>query len=220
MKKYVCLIFIFFLLTGCSVNIVQDDSFDSMIKTVLYQDTKLNNSSFEGFSFYLPRGTIVSEKNNDNLKINYKDNNYYLYVDTIAYYYKTKKEHTIDEKIFYSTNLNYRNNDGYIDISKVDDKYFIEFMYNYAKIETYVSEDDLHNSFLNICYILSTIDFNDSTINYKLNDKKLEYSSEEFDIFKSKKDNDNFLQYIEEFDKYETKEDTSLDQDIIETEDN
>ena len=220
MKKYVCLIFIFFLLTGCSVNIVQDDSFDSMIKTVLYQDTKLNNSSFEGFSFYLPRGTIVSEKNNDNLKINYKDNNYYLYVDTIAYYYKTKKEHTIDEKIFYSTNLNYRNNDGYIDISKVDDKYFIEFMYNYAKIETYVSEDDLHNSFLNICYILSTIDFNDSTINYKLNDKELEYSSEEFDIFKSKKDNDNFLQYIEEFDKYENNNQTSKDEDIIETEDN
>jgi len=154
MKKYVCLIFIFFLLTGCSVNIVQDDSFDSMIKTVLYQDTKLNNSSFEGFSFYLPRGTIVSEKNNDNLKINYKDNNYYLYVDTIAYYYKTKKEHTIDEKIFYSTNLNYRNNDGYIDISKVDDKYFIEFMYNYAKIETYVSEDDL---LLNFAVLLNEI---------------------------------------------------------------
>lgn len=219
MKKKLILIFIFFILTGCSIKIIPDNSFDEMVETVLYQDTKLVNSNFEGFSFYLPRGTTIQNKKNDNIKITYKNNDYYLYVDTIAYYYKTKKEHQIDNNLFYSKNLSYKNNSGYIDISKVQDKYFIEFMYNYAKIETYVENDSLGDSFLNICYILSTIKFNDSTINYKLNNQKLEYSSEEFDIFKSKKDSDNFLQYIEEFDKYETN-DKTLDNDIIETEDN
>jgi len=102
----------------------------------------------------------------------------------------------------------------------VEDKYFLEVMYNYAKIEAYVDESDLYNTFLNICYILSTINFNDSAISYKLSNQELESTIEEFDIFKAKKDEDNFLQYIEEFDKYESSNNTSKDEDIIETEDN
>ena len=89
-------------------------------------------------------------------------------------------------------------------------------MYNYAKIESYVNEENLYDSFMNICYILATIDYNDTTIKYRLNDEEFKARGEEFDIFKSKKDNDNFLQWIEKYDKYEEKN-TTKDQDIIET---
>ena len=78
----------------------------------------------------------------------------------------------------------------------------------------------MYDAFLNVCYILSTIDFNESVINYRLSNKELETTTEEFNIFKSKKDDDNFLQYIEEFDKYNSDTEdvnTGQDQDSLET---
>ena len=94
-------------------------------------------------------------------------------------------------------------------------------MYNYAKIEAYVNEDNLYDSFFNMCYILSTIDYYDSAISYKLSNKDLVTGSEEFNIFTSKKDTDNFLEYVEEFDKYDENsevENNKHDEDIIDTE--
>lgn len=219
MKKYM-LTLLLILLTGCSIQKIEEESFDSIINTVLYSDNDLSNQVFDGFKFYLPRGTTVDLKKEYNLEIKDNKNTYYLYIDVISYYYKTKKEHKIDDSLFYSKNLNYKDEFGYIDISKVDNKYFLEVMYNYAKVEAYVLEDDLYDAFLNICYILSTINFNDSAINYQLSNQEFESKTEEFDIFESKKDDDNFLEYIEEFDKYENSNNTSPDEDIIETEDN
>jgi len=217
MKKNICLALIFLLLTGCSIQRVNDESFDSIIKTVLYEDSNLVNINFDGYKFYLPRGTTVNEKKEYNLEIKDNRNSYYLYVDTVSYFYKTKKSHELDKNLFYSSNLAYKDKFGYIDVSKIGDKYFLEIMYNYAKIESYVEEDYLYDAFLNICYILSTIEFNEKAIEYKLNYKELETKSYEFDIFKSKKDNDDFLEYIEEFDKY-VENDKNEDQDFIETE--
>ena len=220
MKKNICLALILFLilfLSGCSITRVNNESFDSIINTVLYKDNDLFNVSFEGYKFYLPRGTMVSEKKEYNLEINDSKNIYYLYVDTIAYYYKTKVEHEIDNSLFYSKNLNYKDIYGYIDISKIDNKYFVEVMYNYAKIESYVDSDNLNEAFLNICYILSSIRFNDSAISYKLSNHEFDYTTEEFNIFKSKKDDDNFLKYVEEFDRYSDNTTNKHDDDIIET---
>lgn len=220
MKKYICLTLILLLLTGCSISRVEEGSFDSILNTVLYKDINVSNISFDGYKFYLPRGTTVREQKQYNLEIKDKKNTYYLYVDAISYYYKTKKEHLVDENLFYSKTLNYNNNFGYIDISKIGDKYFLEFMYNYAKVEAYVGSEDLYDAFLNISYILRTIHFNDSAISYQLSNRELEVTTEEFDIFKSKKDNDNFLQYVEKFDKYEKKENSNIDQDVIDIYDN
>lgn len=218
MKKIVSLALILLLLTGCSISKVQDESFDSVINTVLYKDTDLFNVSFDGYKFYTPRTTSLEEKREYNLEIKDKDNTYYLYISPIEYYYKTKVKHNVDNNIFYSRNLNYKNNNGYVDITKVDNKYFIEFIYNYAKIEAYVPYNNLDNVFLNICYILSTIRFNDSIINYKFSNHEFDSTTEEFSIFKSKKDNDNFLKYVEEYDKYNNNGQTKArDEDVIET---
>lgn len=206
-----------FLLTGCSFSKVDEESFDGIINTVLYNDNSLYNQSFVGYKFYKPRATTVDEMKEYNLEISDGKNIYYLYVDTVSYYYKTKVEHEVDNKLFFSKNLNYGDKYGYIDISEIDNKFFIEFMYNYSKIESYVDEHNLYDAFLNICYILSTIDFNDETINYKLSHSELSVTTEEFNIFKSKKDEDNFLKYVEEFDKYEKNNSTISDDDVIST---
>ena len=99
MKKYICLALILLLFTGC-IKRVEEESFDSIIDTVLYNDNNLHNVSFEGFKFYLPRGTTVNLKKENNLEIKDNNNTYYLYVDTISYYYKTVKKHEIDNKLF------------------------------------------------------------------------------------------------------------------------
>ena len=216
MKK-IGLALLILLFTGCMITKVDDGSFDNIVDTILYKDVTLINTSFEGYKFYRPRGMTVKEKKEYNLEIKDDKNSYYLYVDTIAYYYKTKLNHEVENNIFYSKNLSYKDKFGYIDISKVEDKYFVEVMYNYAKIEAYLDEDNLYDGFINICYILSSIKFNDSAIEYRLSNKKLETKSEEFNIFNSKKSEDNFLKYVEEFDKYENG--TAKDQDIIETDD-
>ena len=50
-----------------------------------------------------------------------------------------------------------------------------------------------------------------------MSNKELETTTEEFDIFKSKKDDDDFLQYIEEFDQYDDNKNTGQDQDSLDT---
>ncbi len=219
MKKYIGLALILFLLTGCSIHRVEEESFESIIDTVLYKDTTLYNTSFDGYKLYLPRGSTVEEKKEYNLEIKNNKNIYYLYVDTISYYYKTIVDHDIDNNIFYSKNLSYKNSYGYIDITEIGDKYFLEMMYNYTKIETYVEKKYLQDAFLDTCRMLSTIKFNDSAISYKLSNRELVTTTDEFSIFKSKKKDDNFLKYVEKYDRYENNNQTAQDQDIIETED-
>ena len=187
MKKIIGIFLIVLVITGCSIKKVSNDSFDSIINSVLYEESNLSNVNFDGYKFYLPRGSKIYDKDLSNIEIRSGNNTYYLYVDMISYYYKTKKDHDDDTSIFYSKSLNYNNKNGYIDISKIDNKYFIEVMYNYAKIECYVLESNLYDAFTNICYILSTISYNDSTIKYRLNDEEFKSTGEEFDIFKSKK---------------------------------
>ena len=218
MKKITCLIFSLLLLSGCSIHKVKDNSFDNIVNTILYKKSDVYNVSSDGYKFYLPRGTTILEKKEYNLKIKDKSNIYYLYISPVEYYYKTNVIHKENNEIFYSKNLSYNNINGYVDISKVNDKYFLEAVYNYAKIESYVDEKNLNDVFLNICYILSTINYNDVVINYKFSNHEFDSSTEEFSIFKSKKSDDNFLKYVEEFDKYSSNSSTKRDDDIIETE--
>ena len=86
MKKIISLLLILILFTGCSIQKIEDTSFDSIIKSILYQEIDLANSNFEGYKFYLPRGTKVYDKKDSNLEIKDQDNTYYLYVDCVSYF--------------------------------------------------------------------------------------------------------------------------------------
>ena len=75
--------------------------------------------------------------------------------------------------------------------------YLIEFVYNYAKIETLVPEEDINNAVLNCSYILSTIKYNHNIIKLSLSENFLQNKEETYDVFSSKKEDndDNFLKY-------------------------
>jgi len=201
----VLLLVVVLFITGCEV--VNYDSVNTIIDTVLYEKSKLQNINFEGYSFYLPQGTKVVDKHDYNLKIKDNDNYYYLYVDTIAYYYKTKNEFEIDRNHFYTSELNNGNQFGYVDVSEHNDYYFVVIMYNYAKIESFVSKDDFNIVFANMCSILSSVKFNDKVIDTYIDNNKIISQAEEFNIFSSKNEDDNFLKYEQEYDVYDNEKD-------------
>ena len=199
--------------TGCSIKKVETDSLKNIFETVLYRKKKLSNTYMNGYKFYLPKGVTIIDKNEYNLKLKDQKTYYYLYVDTIAYHYKTNNTFTINNKNFFSEILENGDLSGYIDIEEDEDRYFVVLMYNYAKIESYVPKDYLNDALTNMSYVLSTINFNDKVIEEYVGNKGTVSQEESFDIFDSKKESDSFLKYEEEYGTY--KEPIIIDDDVV-----
>lgn len=219
MKKIlITLLFSMLFISGCSIIKVSNDSVNDIFETVLFVDNKLSNTYMNGYKFYLPQGVKIIDKSDYNIKIKDSDVYYYLYIDTIAYHYKTKSTYEINNDHFYSKKISNKNIEGYVDIDEVNDKYFIVLMYNYAKIEAYVNKNDFDKVFTNMCYILSTIEFNDNVIDGYIGENGIVSKEEDFDIFSSKKENDNFLTYEKEYGTYKDEIPNNYDEDISDIE--
>ena len=219
MKKNVLLLCLVVLLTGCSIKQVEFNSLDSITESVFTKDIKLSNSYFEGYKYYLPKGLRLVSKKDYNAKLINVNTTYYLYVDVIAYYNKVEKKFEPSNG-YYSKELNFNNKKGYIEITKDEDMYFVEIMYNYAKIETLVDERNLYDAVINSCYILSSVQFNDKIIETLVGENALDYKETIFDIFGPHRDTDEFLKYEEEY-RYKgdiEEEMNKNDTDILETE--
>ena len=201
MKKLVSLLFIIFIglfsLTGCTIVRIDTSDFDNISNIILSKENSLYNHIGKGYKYYIPRGVsyIDTIEFNDRL---YSDGNYYyLYIDAISYYYQKDVIHKNDGKSYYFKELDINGKKGYIDIVQVDDKYLIDFMYNYAHVESLVSEEDINNVILNSSYILSTVKFNNNVIKIMLNEDYFKYKEERFQLFDIDEENDNFLEYSE-----------------------
>lgn len=221
MKKIVLLLCLVVLLTGCSIKKVQSDNIDSIIESVLTKKITLSNAYFDGYKYYLPRGLRLAEKKDYNAKLVSGKNTYYLFVDVIAYYNEVDNSFEPSGG-YYSKELNFNNKKGYIEITKKEDLFFIEIMYNYAKIETLVDEKDLNTAIINSCYILSSVQFNDKVIETLIGENALDYKETIFNIFGPHRDTDEFLQYEEDY-QYKGNIDDDInkkDSDILETETN
>ena len=216
MKK---LLFVFLIslcfITGCSISKVSGKSVGDIFDTILYVDNNLGNTYMEGYSFYLPKGVKIIDKSDYNLKIKDNKNYYYLYIDTVAYYYKVENSFVPKDNHFLSKKIDKDNRVGYVDIVSNGDYYFIVIMYNYAKIETYVKKENFESSITNMCSILSSIKYNDKIIEGHVGNEKMTTQEERFNIFDSNIENDNFLKYESEYGTYKEKIDTNIDNDII-----
>ncbi|NLM63560.1 MAG: hypothetical protein GX190_04530 [Mollicutes bacterium] len=197
MKKLI-LILCVFLLTGCTVVRIDTESIDNIVNVVLSKDNKLFNQIGKGYKYYIPRGVNYLDTTELNNKLYSKGNFYYLYVDVISYYHNKKVEYKEDKNAYYSKAIDINGKTGYLEINKIGDKYFIEFMYNYAKIESLVAKQDIEQVVLDASYILSTIKFNNNVIKLMLNSDFFTNREEVYDIFTSKKETQNFLRYEEE----------------------
>lgn len=170
---------------------------DNIVSVVLSKDNTLYNQIGKGYKYYVPKGVSYVDTNAYNDVLYASGERYYLYIDTISYYHKKEKTYEENQNAYYSKALDIRGKKGYIEINEQKNgKYFIEFMYNYAKIEAVVDRKNINEVILNASYILSTVKFNDNVIALMLDDEFLA-SEEKYDIFTSKQETDDFLKLEE-----------------------
>jgi len=198
MKKILILLTLVFLITGCSINRVENKNYDKLINDVLAYDTTLSNKSSSGYKFYLPRGINIIKRKKYNYVLLYKETKMYMYVDVVAYFNKVVTEYNIDDELYYSRLLKKDDKSGYINITKEDNGlFFVEIEYNYAKIEAYVKEKNLSRTIRQMCIILNSFKYNDKVIESILGENHISYEEEEFNLFKSDNKNDDYLETAE-----------------------
>lgn len=197
MKKIITIIFVIFITAGCTIVRIDTKSIDTTINVVLSKNNKLYNRIGKGYKYYVPKGVSYIDTDEYNDKLYSNGVYYYLYVDTVSYFYKRNITYKENKDAYYSRKIDINNKKGYLEINKVkDDKYHVDFLYNYAKIEALVPKSELNTVILNSTYILSTIKFNNNVVKLMLNDDYFINKEEKYDVFESKKQNDNSLDYV------------------------
>lgn len=200
-KFILLMVMIIVLFTGCTAVRIDTDSIDNTINVVLSKNNKLYNRVGKGYKYYVPRGVNYIDTDEFNDKLYSNGNYYYLYIDAISYYYKEETEHEYQKNSYYKRNLDINGKKGYVEILKLENnQYYIDFMYNYSKIESIVDKESINEVILNASYILSTVKFNDNVIKIMLDDDYFINKEEKYDIFKNNTASDittNFLDYNE-----------------------
>lgn len=190
MKKIIVLLLL--LVTGCSAVRIDTNSIDNIVSVVLSKNNTLYNQVGQGYKYYIPRGVSYIESNELNDTLYFNGNYYYLYIDVVSYFYEKEIEYKENEDAYYSKVIDNKNSKGYLEINKKDDLYYVEFFYNYSKIEAIVSKENLNDTVLNASYILSTIKYNKNTIELMLNDDYFTNRSGKYDEYASKEDSNKF----------------------------
>lgn len=195
MKRLIVLLSLVFLVTGCSAVQLSASDIGTNMKTLLSKKVDLYNVYYEGYKYFVPKGLKFLNKEEYNAIFTDRySNKYYLYVDAIGYYHKSKIEYVVEDDIHYSKSFKYNKKNGYIRIEKQDSKFYIQFVYNYAKMEAYVNEEELAGVVNNMCYILRSIEFNDAVLESLIGENILSYKEEEFTLFDTNESSEIFLE--------------------------
>ena len=211
MKKVLfLLITLLVLLTGCEVYDIEEKDVNKVIDEALKSENGATEI-YNGFKFYLPKGMKIVDKADDNIKIRFNDDFYYLFVDIVSYYHKIKVEYKEDSSAYLSKKLG---DNGYIQVfDNKDETYRLIIEYDYAKIESNVSKNNLHQGIYNSLKILGSIKYNDLIIESVMGENALSYEEEEYNLFESQREEGSYLDYIEEYDIVE--EEKKKDEDYL-----
>lgn len=192
MKRISILLICILLLTGCTN--ISKLSYDDIVKS--FSSVKMASNIYRtGYKYYLPDGMSITDSTLYNETLKDANYTYYLHVDIISYYNKVDKAYQKNDKAIYSTGISYDDKKGYVEINLVEnDKYLVEIMYNYAKIEVIVDKDNCNMAMLSAINILNSIVYNDIIIANMLGDDILSFSEEDFDIFETHHAEDDYIQ--------------------------
>lgn len=225
MKKKILLLIISILtLTGCTN--LTNMSIDEVVDVMLKNDTNLSNNVFDGYKYYIPKGLRLLEK--DEYNASFKDeynNTYYFYIDVVSFYNKEEAEYKVNNKAYFSKELDYNDKKGYLEITKIEDTdaYFIEYMYNYGKIEAFVKENEIKSAIINMSSVLKSLEFNRTVLESLIGNNVLDYKEDTYDVMKPKGSTatkDTYLEYEEKYGIYEGYGDNNTSEDRIEIEEN
>lgn len=198
MKKKIVLLAFFMcvVLTGCTP--LQEMSLDDIIDNGTNRQVSVYNKYRKGYKYNLPKGLGVLDSTEYNEVIASSDYTYYLYVDAVSYYNKIIETYEENDISFYSRAISFEDKYGYLEINEIDNgKYFIEIMYNYAKIEVIVEYRDINVTVANSLSVLSSISFNDSVLKTLLDEETSQFKEFEFNIFETSSTESEYLQAVE-----------------------
>ena len=216
MKKRLILLslFICLLFTGCTA--IQDMTIEEVVETKISREIKTYNAFRKGYKYYLPAGLKVVESTDYNEVLRDDMYRYYLYIDAVSYFNKVIETYEPNDKAYVSMPLNHNIKYGYLEITETkDDKYFIEIMYNYAKIEVIVKKKDINVTVSKALIVLTSIHFNDNILKSLLGSETSQLNELEFNIFETTTTNaeSDYLQALEE--EEQDFEDEIHDSDLI-----
>ena len=212
MKRILCLFATILLLCGCSK--INDKNYDELINSVVASNYKMENTYRTGYKYYTPTNMDILSTLDYNETLADDTYKYYFYVDVVSYYNRVIETYNVDSKAVYSKSITYEDKYGYIEINKwKNGKYLLEIMYNYAKIEVIVDEENIKSAITNAMVVLSSVKYNNNILESIVGENVLATKEIEFNIFETKKNESNFLKVSEE-DVYEGK-DVQDDPDLV-----
>ena len=214
MKKIAIVLFgCIFLTSGCST--ITEYSYEQIISESLASPVNSTNISRAGYKYYLPKGLRLLEQEGTNEIISHNDTIYYLYVDYVSYYNKINEEYKVNTDAVYSEKIQKDKNFGYIEIKNTsNDKYFIEIMYNYAKIEVIVEKESANEAVAYAMSILTSINYQDTVLIGLMGEDVLTSNEVEHNIFETAQTESGYLEIVEEYGQYE-EDSESIDPDFI-----
>lgn len=214
-KKIIIVLFLLCILCGgCTP--LQKMSLDEIIANGTDVNVKVYNKYRKGYKYYVPKGLDVTDNTEYNEVVSSNQYTYYLYVDAVSYYNKIIETYEINEEAYFSKAINFQDKYGYLEINELKNgKYFIEIMYNYAKIEVIVKDDDVNLTVANSLSILSSIKFNDNVLKALLDEETSQFEEIEFNIFETKSNTDSLYVQTMDEDFYNNDEDEIHDSDLI-----
>ena len=212
-KKFILFsLFACILLTGCTT--ISEMSMQDIINEGTDRDAIVYNKYRKGYKYNLPRGFVVIDSTDYNEVIRDDKYTYYLYVDAVSHYNKVIEKYEVTDKAHTSMQISFEDKYGYLEINKLEDgKYFIEIMYNYAKIEVIVRELDAKIVVSDALSILTSIDFNNDVLKSLLDEEVSQFSEFEIDIFETVTSTDS--QYLGTVEEKEEDEEEVYDSDYI-----
>ena len=210
-KKIAILMMAIFLLCGCTS--IQESSYESILDMAASGYMTAKNTYRSGYKYYLPKGIRVLSQRGSNEILSEGSYIYYMYVDYVSYYNKIEETYKEKEDVVYSKPLRQKEKFGYIEIKNTSNgKYFIEIMYNYAKIEVIVDKSEIEKTLAYSMSILSSIEYQENALKSLMGEDVLSTSEVEHNIFETAKTESDYLQIVEEYGVYEEKE---IDPDFI-----
>lgn len=205
MKKILLPLLVLLLLTGCSKIDKASNQYDKIVNDILIKKNYNVNTASVGYKYYIPIGVNLVYDSNFNKKFMVDNTEFVLYVDVVSYYYKNNLNYNINtDNVYYYSKIN----DGYIYIENAPSGYYVKIIHNYAKIESYVKEENLVDVIVYSTIILNSISYNDNLISNFIEEGISLGNEIDYEIEKPENSESKFSQYLQEYVQETTAEDT------------
>ena len=218
MKKLVLIFSLVLCITGCSIEKIDTSNKDELISYMTNKKYDLYNRYSLGYKYYLPKTVSVINYSDYNEQLLSNGETYYFYIDVTSYYYKKDMRIEKDDDDIYYKKIDNDDKEGFVKVTEQDDKYYVIYQYNYARIESIINKNHLDETLINMSYILSSIKYNDTIIESIVKDSTDISREEKFELDKPNNNENSFFYYVKAYDNYNKEEEKKVDEETINTE--